>query len=210
MVPAFYQTDQKGEPDLDGARLFNAAEALGISPKKITENCDSVMFCISKGLGAPIGSLRWGNKAFISRAVEWRKLLDGTMRQTGVAAACGIYALENNVERLAEDRENAQYLARRLRGLKVLRADPAPQRRSSRLTGLCCRRYLCEQRGRRRKGFITPAMCTIPSSMRAQRPIFTRFMSSWGAFRSTSCSPCAARACAARGISNKAFYLKSV
>lgn len=112
---------------LDGARLFNAAEALGVSPKEITENCDSVMFCISKGLGAPIGSLLCGNKAFISRAGEWRKLLGGTMRQTGVAAACGIYALENNVERLAEDRENAQYLAGRLRGLKVLRAGPAPQ-----------------------------------------------------------------------------------
>ncbi len=112
---------------LDGARLFNAAEALGVTPREITENCDSLMFCISKGLGAPIGSLLCGSKAFISRAREWRKLLGGTMRQTGVAAACGIYALENHVQRLSEDRENAQYLAERLSALKVIQADPAPQ-----------------------------------------------------------------------------------
>ena len=112
---------------LDGARLFNAAEALGVSPREIAEHCDSLMFCISKGLGAPIGSLLCGAKPFIARAREWRKLLGGTMRQTGVAAACGIYALEHQVERLAEDRENAQYLAEQLRELAVIRADPAPQ-----------------------------------------------------------------------------------
>lgn len=119
---------QRGIPiHLDGARLFNAAEALGVSPKAITEHCDSVMFCISKGLGAPIGSLLCGSAAFISKAREWRKLLGGTMRQSGIAAACGIYALENNAARLAEDRENAQYLAKRLHGLKALRADLQPQ-----------------------------------------------------------------------------------
>lgn len=112
---------------LDGARLFNAAEALGVAPKEITQHCDSVMFCISKGLGAPIGSLLCGSKAWIEQAREWRKLLGGTMRQSGVAAACGIYALQHNVERLREDRENAQRLAMQLAGMTKLQADPNPQ-----------------------------------------------------------------------------------
>ena len=119
---------EKGIPlHLDGARLFNAAEALGVSPRDIASCCDSVMFCVSKGLGAPIGSLLCGDTELINRAREWRKLLGGTMRQSGVAAACGIYALQNNVARLSEDRENTQLLAKLLSGLKHLKRDPSPQ-----------------------------------------------------------------------------------
>lgn len=112
---------------LDGARLFNAAEALQVCPREITAHCDSVMFCISKGLGAPIGSLLCGNAAFINRAREWRKLLGGTMRQSGIAAICGSYALNNNVTRLSEDRKNAQLLAERLSRMEHLRCTSHPQ-----------------------------------------------------------------------------------
>ena len=112
---------------LDGARIFNAAEALGVSAKAIAENCDSVMFCVSKGLGAPIGSLLCGSKAFIDQAREWRKMLGGTMRQSGIVAACGIYALENNLKQLAIDRAHTQLLAKQLSDLKMLQIDPAPQ-----------------------------------------------------------------------------------
>lgn len=85
------------------------------------------MFCISKGLGAPIGSLLCGPKALIDAAVEWRSMLGGTMRESGIAAACGIYALEHNIERMKEDHENAKAMAELLKNLKVIQADPVPQ-----------------------------------------------------------------------------------
>ena len=112
---------------LDGARLFNAAEALQIAVSDITRYCSSVMFCVSKGLGAPIGSLLCGSETFISRAREARKLLGGTMRQSGVAAACGLYALRRNVSRLREDRQNAQHCAALLTDLQRIRIDTPPQ-----------------------------------------------------------------------------------
>ena len=119
---------ERGIPfHLDGARLFNAAEALQASPKEIVSCCDSVMFCVSKGLGAPIGSVLCGDAEFIHKAREWRKLLGGTMRQSGIAAACGTYALKHNVRRLSEDRENTQLLAKLLEGMKHLKRDPSPQ-----------------------------------------------------------------------------------
>lgn len=101
---------------LDGARLFHAAAALGCTVKDICTHVDSVMFCISKGLGAPIGSLLCSDAAFITRARQKRKLLGGVMRQAGVAAAPGIYALEHNVERLTEDIRNAQLTHSLLKG----------------------------------------------------------------------------------------------
>lgn len=120
--------DADGIPvHLDGARLFHAAEALGVSAAEICRYADTVMFCISKGLGAPIGSLLCGSRKTIEKAAQVRKLLGGTMRQSGVAAACGIYALEHNVDRLAEDRENARMAAGKLKELKKLTADPAPE-----------------------------------------------------------------------------------
>lgn len=101
---------------MDGARLFHAAAALGVKVQEITQYVDSVMFCISKGLGAPIGSLLCSTKAQIAKAREIRKTLGGGMRQAGVFAACGTYALQHNVERMAEDIHNAQLTASLLQG----------------------------------------------------------------------------------------------
>lgn len=95
---------------LDGARVFNAAAALDTEVEKTVENVDSVMFCLSKGLGAPVGSMLAGSEAFIERARRVRKLFGGGMRQAGVIAAPGLLALENR-HRLSEDHENATQLA---------------------------------------------------------------------------------------------------
>ena len=96
---------------LDGARIFNATIALGVDPKELTRCADSVMFCLSKGLGAPVGSVLCGSREFIARARRLRKTIGGGMRQVGILAAAGIYALEHNVDRLAEDHSNARVLA---------------------------------------------------------------------------------------------------
>lgn len=95
---------------LDGARLFNAAVALGVDAAGIAGHCDSVSVCLSKGLGAPVGSVLCGDAAFIDDARRWRKVLGGGMRQAGMLAAAGLYALEHNVERLAEDHRRATQL----------------------------------------------------------------------------------------------------
>lgn len=102
---------------LDGARLFNAAVALGVDADDIATHCHSVSVCLSKGLGAPVGSLLCGDAAFIAAARRWRKMLGGGMRQAGVVAAAGLFALENNVARLAADHERAATLATGLRKL---------------------------------------------------------------------------------------------
>jgi len=96
---------------LDGARIMNAAVALGVSAAEIAEPFDSVMLCLSKGLGAPVGAVLCGSRDFIARGRRLRKQLGGGMRQAGVLAACGLYALEHNVERLAEDHARASRLA---------------------------------------------------------------------------------------------------
>ena len=96
---------------LDGARIFNAAVALGVQAVELTAGVDSVGFCLSKGLSAPIGSVLCGSKEFIERARKKRKMLGGGMRQTGVIAAAGIVALETMIDRLAEDHANARKLA---------------------------------------------------------------------------------------------------
>lgn len=96
---------------LDGARIFNAAVASGIDASEYCALCDSMMFCLSKGLGAPIGSMVVGDRDFIKQAHRNRKLLGGGMRQVGVIAAAGLYALRNNIERLAEDNARARRLA---------------------------------------------------------------------------------------------------
>ena len=96
---------------LDGARVFNAAIAMGVDVKEITQYCDSVMFCISKGLCAPVGSMLAGSKAFIDKARRVRKLLGGGMRQAGILAAAGIIALTDMVKCLETDHQNAKYLA---------------------------------------------------------------------------------------------------
>jgi len=96
---------------LDGARIWNASVATGISIKEYASYFDSVSCCLSKGLGAPVGSLIAGNKDFISEAYRVRKSWGGGMRQVGILAAAGLYALQNNIKRLAEDHENAKILA---------------------------------------------------------------------------------------------------
>lgn len=99
---------------LDGARLFNAACALGVEARELCRYADSVMFCLSKGLGAPVGSMLCGTREFCAAARRLRKLLGGTMRQAGVIAAPGIYALEHNVARLREDHIEAARFAGRI------------------------------------------------------------------------------------------------
>jgi threonine aldolase len=99
---------------LDGARICNAAVAQGVSLRESVAGFDSVSVCLSKGLGAPIGSVLCGSKPFIAEARRWRKMLGGGMRQAGILAAAGIYALEHNVARLADDHANAAWLAQRL------------------------------------------------------------------------------------------------
>ena len=96
---------------LDGARLLNACVATGLAPTDYTQHCDSATLCFSKGLGAPVGSITAGSAAFIQRARRWRKMVGGGMRQAGIIAAGAIYALEHNVERLADDHANATLLA---------------------------------------------------------------------------------------------------
>ncbi len=108
---------------LDGARLFNAAVALGVAPHEVATGFDSVSVCLSKGLGAPVGSVLLGSREFIDRARRPRKMLGGSLRQAGVLAAAGIFALEHHVARLAEDHANAQRLADGLRGIEELSVD---------------------------------------------------------------------------------------
>lgn len=96
---------------LDGARIFNASVALGESVADLAKHCDSVQFCLSKGLGAPVGSILVGSKEFIDEARIWRKRFGGGMRQAGILAAAGLIALEESPKRLYEDHENARRLA---------------------------------------------------------------------------------------------------
>ncbi|HMF56469.1 MAG TPA: GntG family PLP-dependent aldolase [Pyrinomonadaceae bacterium] len=109
---------------LDGARIFNAATALGDSVAVLTRPVDSVMFCLSKALGAPVGSMLLGSRAFIEEARSWRKLLGGGMRQAGVLAAAGLIALEESPKRLHEDHANARKLAEGLAEIPGIRIDP--------------------------------------------------------------------------------------
>ncbi len=107
---------------LDGARLFNAATYLGVDPREITQYCDSVMFCLSKGLCAPVGSMLAGTREFIERARKGRKLMGGGLRQAGILAAAGLIALKKMTRRLHEDHENALLLGKELAkipGVKV-------------------------------------------------------------------------------------------
>jgi threonine aldolase len=109
---------------LDGARVFNAAVAQGESVRRLTRDCDSVQFCLSKGLGAPVGSMVVGSRGFIERCRVYRKMLGGGMRQAGVLAAAGLVALETGPGRLHEDHANAKSLATRLAGMRGIAIDP--------------------------------------------------------------------------------------
>ncbi len=109
---------------LDGARAFNAAVKLKVPITAIAEHFDSVSICLSKGLGAPVGSVLCGSAEVVKRARRWRKVLGGGMRQAGIVAAAGIFALERNVERLEEDHHNARSLADGLADVEELKIDP--------------------------------------------------------------------------------------
>lgn len=115
-MKAIYELANKhGIPvHLDGARLFNAAHALGVDAKDIASYADTIMFCLSKGLCAPVGSMLVGSKAFIDRARKNRKLMGGGLRQAGFLAAAGIVALDEMVVRLGEDHDLAKYMAEKL------------------------------------------------------------------------------------------------
>jgi len=111
---------------LDGARIFNAAIKSKTSAREIARDFYSVSVCLSKGLGAPVGSLLCSTSEFIHEARRWRKVLGGGMRQAGVLAAAGIYALENNLQRLAEDHKNAEQLAQGLAEILELQITYSP------------------------------------------------------------------------------------
>jgi threonine aldolase len=121
---------------MDGARIFNAAAALGTDAAALCAPCDSVMFCLSKGLGAPVGSLLAGPRTFIDRARSVRKMLGGGMRQVGVLAAAGIIALQKMPARLHEDHANAKLLAQLLSEIPELDVDPARVRTNIVIVGL--------------------------------------------------------------------------
>lgn len=108
---------------LDGARIFNASVALGVPVAKLTEKVDSVMFCLSKGLSAPVGSLVCGSSEFIDRARKARKMVGGGMRQAGHLAAAGLVAITELVDRLQEDHINAKFLASQLSELNGIQVD---------------------------------------------------------------------------------------
>jgi threonine aldolase len=126
MHPIAVLAHEHGIPfHIDGARIFNAAVALNVRPADLVREADSVQFCISKGLSAPIGSLIVGDGEFILRARKFRKMVGGGMRQVGIIAAAGIVALEEMVDRLAEDHANAQALAEGLAGIPGVHVDPS-------------------------------------------------------------------------------------
>lgn len=108
---------------LDGARIWNACVATGISPREYASFFDSVSVCLSKGLGAPVGSVIAGTKEFINDARHYRKIFGGGMRQAGVLAAAGLYALDHNIDRLKEDHDKARYLAGELSRVKGFEID---------------------------------------------------------------------------------------
>ena len=110
---------------LDGARVFNAAVKLNIPVNEIARHFDTIMFCLSKGLGAPVGSMLCGPRELIAKARRWRKVVGGGMRQAGILAAAGVYALTEHVERLADDHANAQLLAQGLAEIEEISFDPA-------------------------------------------------------------------------------------
>jgi threonine aldolase len=124
MAAVYAIANSRGIPvHLDGARIFNAAVSLGVEIKELADKCDSIMFCLSKGLCAPVGSIVAGSDKFIAQARRCRKLLGGGMRQAGILAAAGIIALKKMPLRLGEDHQNARYLASLLQKIPGINID---------------------------------------------------------------------------------------
>ncbi|MEP7146962.1 MAG: GntG family PLP-dependent aldolase, partial [bacterium] len=118
-----FAKDNEIKLHLDGARIFNACVETKISIKEYASYYDSISFCFSKGLGCPVGSILCGDSNFIEMARKWRKILGGGMRQAGILAAAGIYALDNNIERLSEDHAKAKYFANELAKMDGMNVD---------------------------------------------------------------------------------------
>lgn len=117
---------ERGIPvHMDGARIFNAAAAMNTTVERLTRNCDSVMFCLSKGLGAPVGSMLVGSRKFIEQARAVRKALGGGMRQAGILAAAGLIALEDGPKHLKQDHDNAKFMAEALARIPGIKLDAA-------------------------------------------------------------------------------------
>ena len=154
VLPQLYMQEVKELADehnlavhLDGARLFNAAVALGVPAKSIAQYADSVQFCLSKGLASPVGSMVCGTREFIGRARRARKQVGGGMRQAGVVAAAGIYSLKSMVDRLKDDHKNAAILADglgKVSGIKVLHAETNMVFLASEIPGVSTR-HLCQE-----------------------------------------------------------------
>lgn len=153
---------------IDGARIFNAAVALGVPASQLAAEADSVTFCLSKGLCAPAGSLLCGSEAFIARARRIRKQLGGGMRQAGILAAAGIVALEKMVERLAEDHQRAEMLAQGLAAVPGLAVRPSPLRTNMVFVSLADEVPLCAAQvaDRLRDDFQVRVMVTGPRQFR--------------------------------------------
>lgn len=128
LAPLRAIADEHGLPlHMDGARLFNAAVKLGVPVSRLAAYADSVCFSLSKGLGCPVGSVLCGSREFIHEAHRYRKMLGGGMRQAGVLAAAGVYALQHMVHRLADDHDNAKTAAEGLATIPGVRLDPPPE-----------------------------------------------------------------------------------
>ena len=115
--------DNNCRAHLDGARLFNATVASNISPDRMVKNFDTISICLSKGLGSPVGSLLVGDSETIAEAHRWRKIFGGGMRQSGILAAAGLYALKNNIDRLHEDHSRAFKLAKSVNSMNGFEVD---------------------------------------------------------------------------------------
>ncbi len=131
-----FAKDKGLEFHLDGARAFDAAVAQNIPLQALTGLFDSVSLCLSKGLGAPVGSVLCGTHVYIKEARKWRKMVGGGMRQAGILAAAGLFALEHNIERLQEDHDNAKWLAEQLRNVDVIDAESVRQETNMVFVGL--------------------------------------------------------------------------
>lgn len=124
MMEIYTIAKKRGVPvHLDGARLFNASTHLEVDVREVTKNCDSVNFCLSKGLCAPVGSILAGDRDFIDRARKGRKLMGGGLRQAGFLAAAGLVALKKMVSRLQEDHDNAKFLGKELSKIPGIKVD---------------------------------------------------------------------------------------
>jgi threonine aldolase len=139
---------------LDGARVFNAAVKLGVPVKAIARHFHTVSFCLSKGLGAPVGSVLAGPKALIDKARRWRKVLGGGMRQAGILAAAGIVALTDHVERLAEDHANARRIAEGLAEIEGLGINPERVQTNMIFFSLEKTRFTALQQAMRSRGIL--------------------------------------------------------